>query len=266
MTIKSTFFRKNKRKIFDTAIMSLMALIVIFPMFLIVRRSFTIRGFGNYAAVLEGGILTNVKNSFIISIGTIIVVLLLICPAAYAFSKFNFRYKNLLYYAAILGMMIPSVVLLVPILVLGKSLNLMNNLFGVILPLSALRAPFMLLILKNSIDDHPVELYESAFVDGCSRLRMLFSIALPLSKPTLLVVTIFVFMDSWNEFFLPLALLRSPDKMTITVVPTRFFEEFGADQPKIFAASVLIVQPVIIVYLLLQKYFEMGFTTGAVKG
>jgi ABC-type glycerol-3-phosphate transport system permease component len=208
----------------------------------------------------------NVINSGIITLGTIAIVLCIICPAAYAFSKFKFAFSKTLYYLSILGMMIPSVVMLIPIMVLGKTLHLMNSLIGVILPLSALTAPFMLLILKNSIDDHPVELYEAAFVDGCSFFRMLFSIVVPMSKPTLLVIVLFIFMNGWNEYFLPLALLRSPQMMTVTVIPSRFAEEFGQDLPKIFAGSVMLVLPVVVVYLSIQRYFEAGFTTGAIKG
>ena len=240
--------------------------IIVLPMVLIVRKSFFIRGFGNYLAVFEEGLMTNVVNSLIISLGTIFLDLCLIYPAAYGYSKFRFKGSRIMYYITLIGMMVPSVVMLVPIMVMGKQLNLMNNLFGVVFPLSALTSPFMLLILKNAIDDHPMEIYEAAYVDGCSKFRMLFTIVIPMSKATLLVIILFIFMDSWNEFLLPLALLRSPDKMTVTVIPMRFYEEFGADQPKIFAASVLIVMPVVILYLCIQHYFEEGITTGAVKG
>jgi ABC-type glycerol-3-phosphate transport system permease component len=208
----------------------------------------------------------NIQNSFYITIATIIVVLLLVVPAAYAFSKFRFWLSDFLYYLAIFGMMIPSVIMLVPIMVMGKTLHLMNNLMGVVFPLTALTGPFMLLILKNSIDDHPGELYEAAYVDGCSFFRMIFNIVVPLSKPTLLVITLFVFMNSWNEYFLPLALLRDPKLMTITTIPERFYEDFGADIPKVFAGSVMMVLPVVVVYLLIQRYFEEGFTSGAIKG
>lgn len=267
MEVKKRFyFKKRPGMWFDIAVMMFFLVIILTPMALIVRKSFSIRGIQNYVAVFETGLLTNVKNSMMIAGGTVAIVLCVICPAAYAFSKFSFKGFKMLYYVSILGMMVPSVVMLVPIMLLGKELNLMNNLAGVIFPLSAIIAPFMLLILKNSIDDHPTEIYEAAFVDGCSKFRILFSVVVPMSKPTLLVITLFAFMDSWNEFFLPLALLRTPNMMTVTVIPMRFYEEFGADQPKIFAASVLIVLPVVLLYLLVQQYFEAGFTTGAVKG
>jgi ABC-type glycerol-3-phosphate transport system permease component len=250
----------------DFIVLTAFVFIVAFPMFLIVRKSFFVRGFGNYIEVYKTGIMRNVLNSTIVTFGTIGVVLFLICPSAYAFSKFKFTFSRQLYYLSILGMMIPSVVMLVPIMVMGKTFHLMNSLIGVILPLSALTAPFMLLILKNSIDDHPPDLYEAAYVDGCSFFRMLFAIVLPMSKPTLLVIILFIFMNGWNEYFLPLALLRSPQLMTVTVIPSRFYEEFGADQPKIFAGAVMMVLPVVAVYLGIQRYFEAGFTTGAIKG
>jgi ABC-type glycerol-3-phosphate transport system permease component len=250
----------------DFIILMIFVFIVAFPMILMIRKSFFVRGFRNYIEVYKTGIMRNVWNSTIITFGTIGVVLFLICPAAYAFSKFRFSFSNKLYYLSILGMMIPSVVMLIPIMVMGKTFHLMNSLIGVVLPLSALTGPFMLLILKNAIDDHPLELYEAAYVDGCSFFHMLFALVLPLSKPTLLVIILFVFMNGWNEYFLPLALLRSPQLMTVTVIPSRFFEEFGADQPKIFAGSVMMVLPVVVVYLAIQRYFEAGFTTGAIKG
>jgi raffinose/stachyose/melibiose transport system permease protein len=260
------YMRRRQDLIVDFVVIMLVVCIVALPMVLVLRQSFGMRGFGNYIQVYKTGILRNVINSGIITLGTIFIVLCIVCPAAYAFSKFRFGFSKFLYYVSILGMMIPSVVMLVPIMVLGKTLHLMNSLIGVILPLSAMTAPFMLLILKNAIDDHPLELYEAAHVDGCSFFRMLFSIVLPMSKPTILVIILFVFMNGWNEYFLPLALLRNPQLMTVTIIPSRFAEEFGQDVPKIFAASVMMVLPVVVVYLAIQPYFEQGFTTGAIKG
>ncbi|MCL5072868.1 MAG: carbohydrate ABC transporter permease, partial [Actinobacteria bacterium] len=230
-----------------------------FPIVIMILRSLVGQGFLNYLAVIR---LENFPlfflNSFIITISVLIIRLSIVALAAFAFSKLKFPLKNFLFLAAIVGLMVPPFTLIVPIFQTIKSFHLINNILGVILPLTSFGIAFNLLLFKNYYDEIPNELLEAADIDGATDWFKFVKIILPLSKPIIITGGIFTFLNSWNEYLLPLVIIRDFNKAPVTFAPTYFQAAFTADYSKIFASLILISIPIIIVYLLGQRYLERG--------
>lgn len=237
------------------------------PLVAIVAISFDGAGaWTNYTTVLaETPFLRFALNSAAISIGTIVVVYASTMLAGYALAKLKFKGRRLVFYAILAGLVLPAISLLVPMFIFVQRLNLFNNYFAVIIPLSAVTIPFTLLLARNYLQGIPDEVLEAARLDGADSFRTLIQIVLPLARPITAVVVVWAFLQSWNEFFLPLLFLQDVNMQTVTQIPLLFTSTYGSDVPKIFAALVLIGLPVVIAYLLLQKFFERGLTAGAVK-
>jgi raffinose/stachyose/melibiose transport system permease protein len=233
----------------------------------IVAESFGGAGFAaNYAAVLtQTPFLQSTFNSAVISAGVIALVYVCTMLAAYAFAKMRFRGKQLVFNAILVGLVLPSIALIVPLFIMVQRLNLFNNYLAVIVPLATTIVPFTLLLTRNYLASIPDEVLEAARLDGCSSFSALVRIVLPLSRPITAVIIVWAFLQGWNEFFLPLLFFQDPSLQTVTTIPLYFTSTYGSDQPKIFAALVLICLPVVIAYLCLQKFFEKGLSAGAIK-
>lgn len=237
------------------------------PLIAIVAKSFDGQGaIENYAAVLtRTPFVQSMLNSAVISLGVIAIVYVVTMLAAYAFGKMNFRPKELLFNAILVGLVLPTIALIVPLFVMVQRLELFNNYLAVILPLATMIVPFTLLLTRSYIAAIPDEILEAARIDGCTSFSTLTRIVLPLAKPITAVLIVWAFLQAWNEFFLPLLFLPDPALQTVTTIPLYFTSTYGSDQPKIFAALVLICLPVVIAYLSLQKFFEKGLSAGAIK-
>jgi ABC-type glycerol-3-phosphate transport system permease component len=162
--------------------------------------------------------------------------------------------------------MLPPQIILIPLFKVERMLNISNTLSGLILPYAAGTLPFSIYVLTAFIRKIPFEIEEAAFIDGAGRLRMIWQILLPLSKPGLATVIIFAFMQCWNEFFMALILIQNPELKTLTLGILGFNGQWGqTDFTRLFAALVLISVPVITVYVIFQRQFISGLTAGAVK-
>jgi raffinose/stachyose/melibiose transport system permease protein len=220
----------------------------------------------NYSAVFTNTpFLADVGNSAAISLGTIVIVFCVTMLAGYGFSKLGFSGKTVFFNAFLVGLSLPSIALIVPLFLIIQRVGLFNNYFSVILPLSAATVPFTLLLVRNYLNGIPDEILEAAKLDGCNSFSTFIRVVLPLSKPIAVVVIVWSFLQSWNEFFLPLLFLQNPALQTLTQVPTYFTSTYGTDVPKVFAALVLISVPIVVMYLLLQRFFEQGLSAGAIK-
>ncbi|NYE18065.1 carbohydrate ABC transporter permease [Microbacterium immunditiarum] len=237
------------------------------PLVSVLAQSGAGQGFiTNYADVLtKTPFMRFLVNSTIISAGTIVVVFVTTMLSAYAFSKLRFRGSTGLYRMFLVGLMLPSMALIVPIFIIVTRVGLYNTHIAVVIPLSVSILPFTILLARTFMDDIPNELLEAARIDGASTIRALYYVVLPLSKPISAVVIVWTFLQSWNEFFLPLLLLSDPDMQVITQVPLYFVSDFNSDTSKVFASLVLISLPVVIAYLCFQRLFERGLIAGAVK-
>lgn len=237
------------------------------PLIWIVTISFGGQGpAANYAAVItKTPFLRFLGNSIIIAGGTMALVFICTMLASYALAKMKFRGREFFFLVIVSGLMLPTIVLVVPLFQLVREAQLFNNYLAVILPLCAVIMPMTVLLTRNYLLGIPDELLEAATIDGASSWGILVRVVAPLAKPIIAVILVWSFLNSWNEFLLPLLFLQDSSMQVITQVPTYFTATYGSDVPKIFAALVLMCMPIVILYLAFQRLFEQGLTAGALK-
>lgn len=205
-------------------------------------------------------------NSLAVAIVTTLLSVLISAMLAYAFARFEFVGKNLLFYAILLTLMIPSLMLIIPQFMLAKALGLRNSLAGLVLVYVAMSIPLNTFLLRGFFEQLPRELEEAVLIDGGSYFTIFFRIALPLSTPALATVAIFTFLFSWDEFTWALTAIDDPLQRTLPVAIATFQGEHLTQWGLVFAASLIAVAPVIVVFVTLQRYFVRGLTSGAFKG
>ena len=162
--------------------------------------------------------------------------------------------------------MLPVPTLIVPIFQINKALGFYDHYLGLILPYTAFGLPFAIIILRSFFEALPRELEEAAILDGCRQSAIFWHIALPLSWPALSVVVIFQFMTGFNEFVLALVTMDSDAVKPLTLVPLIYSGQFFTQPGAMFTTLTIITVPVIVVYLLMQRFMIGGLTAGAVKG
>ena len=222
--------------------------------------------FDNYIGAWElGNFKAYFWNSAIITIGGMILVVVVACPAGYAFAQIKFKGNSFLFYLFLLGMALPVQAIIIPVFYQLKSMGLVDSLTGVVLVSAGLALPFSIFLMRNTMKDIQKELRESAYVDGASEWRTFFSIMLPLAKPGVVALLVFTFMSIWNDFLLPLVLLISNDKFTLSLGLLSFQGENSTNFGLIFGGTVISMIPSIIVYLIFQRQFVEGLSEGSVK-
>jgi raffinose/stachyose/melibiose transport system permease protein len=205
-------------------------------------------------------------NSVIVSAGTVFLTLVAGSMAAFALSRIRFRGQTWIYLAFVLLLTIPVQIYIIPLYIIIVRAHLSDSLLGLILPYTAGSLPLAIFLLKTYFDQLPSELMDAARLDGCSNRMILLTVVLPLSRPVLSTVTIFTFVQAWNEFFLALVFIHNPDLQTLPLGLQAFFvNQYETQFPQLFATLALSIAPVVIVYLFLQKQFIAGLTAGAVK-
>lgn len=251
---------------FFQVVMLTLAVVFAFPIVVAFGVSFRGEGLQNYTAVLAHPLLPRFfLNSAIVSAVTILVVYLLAGFAAFALAKLDLRGRSLILAAIMVGLMVPTVALIVPLFFMVRGLGLFGNWLSVIVPLSALILPLAILLVRSFIEGIPGELLDAARIDGCGNLAAYWLIIRPLSRQIFIVVVIYSFLTSWNEYFLPLAFMQSPADRLVTQAPQYFVGQFGQDTGKVFASMVVISIPVVVAYLAFRRGFEDGITGGALK-
>ncbi|HEY0790343.1 MAG TPA: carbohydrate ABC transporter permease [Chthoniobacterales bacterium] len=206
-------------------------------------------------------------NSLVVAAGTVLLTLGTASTAAFALSRGRFPGRKAVYLAFVLLLTIPVQIYIIPLYVIVVRARLADNLLGLILPYTAGNLPLAVFLFKTYFDQLPVELLDAARMDGCGRLMTFWRVVLPLSRPILATVTIFTFVQAWNEFFLALVFIHNPDLQTLPLGLQAFFvNQFETRFPQLFATLVLSIGPVLAVYLVLQRQFIAGLTAGAVKG
>ena len=205
-------------------------------------------------------------NSLIVSLGTTIAGLGLAVPAAYAFSRFKFSGRDQSMFSFLLVQMFPGIIILVPYFMVMKSLGLLNSHMGLILAYSVTALPLCVWMLKGFFDTVPRELEEAAMLDGCSRFEIFAKIILPLSLPAIAVTALFSFLAAWNEFLLALTFNTSNDMYTLPVGLASMISATGQSWGDFAAASLLVSLPVVILFILFQKFLVEGLSAGGVKG
>ncbi len=221
----------------------------------------------HFAKILDGQeFWTWLGNSVIVSLGTTIAGLFLAVPAAYAFSRFKFSGRDQSMFSFLLVQMFPGIIILVPYFMVMKSLGLLNSHLGLILAYSVTALPLCVWMLKGFFDTVPRELEEAAMLDGCSRFEIFSRIILPLSLPAIAVTALFSFLAAWNEFLLALTFNTSNDMYTLPVGLASMISATGQSWGDFAAASLLVSLPVVILFILFQKFLVEGLSAGGVKG
>lgn len=205
-----------------------------------------------------------VKNTVFLTVVVTLLQLLTSSFAAYSFAKLNFKHKKGLFLAYIATIAMPWQVYMVPQFLMMRSMGLNDKLLAIIC-LQAFSA-FGVFLMKQFYEGIPDDLCEAARIDGMSEYRIYAKIMLPLSKPALSTLTIFTFVNTWNDYLGPLIYLKSPEKKTIQLGLKMFISQYSSDYGLIMAGSVLSLLPVIVVFLCLQKYFVEGVATTGLKG
>jgi arabinogalactan oligomer/maltooligosaccharide transport system permease protein len=205
-------------------------------------------------------------NSVIVSVLTTLLGVFLACTAAYAFSRFRFPGRDTGMLAFLVSQMFPGTLMLIPLfIIIVKWLGLGNTFWGLVIVYATTAIPFCVWMLKGYFDTIPIDIEESALIDGASRQVIFRRIILPLSTPAIAITALFSFMTAWNEFILASVFLESELKYTAPV-GLRFFVGGFSSQWGFFAAgSVIVSLPVVILFLYLQKYLVSGLTAGSVK-
>lgn len=204
-------------------------------------------------------------NSLLVTVLTTLLVAVLSALAGYALSTFRFRFAAAILLLFVLTMQAP--VPIIPLYVLLVQLNLTDSYLGLIVPMAAGGLPISIFIFWGYFQSIPHELRDAAVVDGCSELNAFVRIVLPISGPAIASVCILEFLAAWNEYFLPLILIRTPEMRTLPLAIQVFFYAYHTtDWGQVFAALTVGALPTIIIYLFLQRLFIRGLTSGVVKG
>ena len=214
------------------------------------------------------GIFTYLGNTALVAVLSVTFTLAVSIPAGYAFARFAFPGRTLIFFAILAVIMVPHASLLVPMYTLLAKIGGTNSIVVLALVYATFQLPFAVYMMRNSFESVPRELDESALVDGCGPLRALWSVLLPIVFPGVVTVGLFAFLAAWNEFLAPLIFLSSDDKFTLPIALSSVsVGQMGSvDYGALQAGITVSVLPCIIIFVALQKYYVSGLTSGALKG
>ncbi len=219
----------------------------------------------NYHALLaRTGMARNFANSLLVAGAITAGSLLVNTLAGYAFAKLRFRGRERLFQLLLAALVVPAQVAMLPLFLLMKQLGLVNTYGGVVVP--ALASVFGIFLVRQYARSIPDELLEAARMDGAGEGRIFFSIVLPMLKPVLVTLAIFSFMAAWNDFMWPLIVLADQEHYTLPVALATLSREHIMDVEMMMAGAVVTVLPVLLLFLLLQRYYIQGLLLGSVKG
>jgi multiple sugar transport system permease protein len=222
----------------------------------------------NYQRILSNvAYLTYYKNSFIVAGATVAICLPVAILAGYAFSRYRFPGRGLLMTGVLSVQMFPIVAILIALYTFYARLSLLNTYHGLILANVTFALPFSIWFMKSYFDTIPRSLEEAAYIDGCGRLRTLFQIVVPLTRPGLLAVGVYAFLLSWDDFLFALTLITREELRTLPVgIALSFVGEFLYDWSGMMTISVIASLPVLVLFVALQRHMIAGLTAGSVKG
>jgi len=276
-------------KVIIYAILIAWALTTVYPFIWVILNSFRQKGliisdsfsiplgeaftFDNYITAWERSDFKNAYlNSFIISGTVTVIVVVLAGLAAYGMVRYRFRGKKILNSLIVAGMMFPVFSTIIPVFRMEVAMGIAGSgnrwlsLLAVILPQIAGNLCFAIIILMGFIRSVPIELEESAYLDGCNVFGIYFHIILPAAKSSFATVAIFTFLWSYNDLFTQSFFLRYPQERTITGLLNEISSQAGVNYGLMASSVVLVVVPVLVVYVMLQKHIIKGLTAGAIKG
>jgi multiple sugar transport system permease protein len=205
-------------------------------------------------------------NSLFVAVVTTVSTVFIASMLAYAFARLKFPGKETLFYVILLGMMIPPVMLIIPQFIIATNLKLFDTFAGLILVYITMNLSMNTFLLRGFFEGIPRDLEEAALIDGASEWGIFWRIILPLSGPGLAVVTIFTFLYSWDEFPWAHVAIKETTRRTLPVAIALFQSQHLTEWGQVFAASIVALIPVVIVFALFQRYFIRGISTTGLKG
>jgi raffinose/stachyose/melibiose transport system permease protein len=294
MSILKKLFKKNPDDIavenqkytigtFITQLIVLaVALIYMAPLYIIINYAFKTKKelyLGNPLAMAENfnldnfikafdrlDLVTTFFNTAFYTLAAVAILVFVCGPAAWAIARGKSKFYKFSYIYFIIGILIPAQALFLPIYIVGYSTGLVNTRFGVIFMFVATNISFGIFLLTSFMSTVPVELEEAACIDGCSVFRTFFTIVLPLLKPALVTLIIMQSFQIWNDYLMSSLFVSENKLKPMTVAIQSLFSQQTSDYSTAFAAIVISVLPIAILFVALQKYFIKGMTVGAVKG
>lgn len=270
-------------------VLSLWALTTIYPIIWVIQNSFKAKDkiLNNSFSLPLGDLFTTAnyrkafsnlnvfgayKNSIFISVMVSVFVIIFAGLAAFALVRYSFKLKGLLNSVVVAGMMFPAFATIIPVFTMEAKWGIVNTsswgltMLSVILPQIAGNLCFAIVVLTGFIRGLPIELEEAAFMEGCNAYQIFGKVIVPLTKPSFATVAIFSFLWSYNDLFSQMFFLRRPEMRAITRLLNELTSQEGTNYGLMAAAVTLVVVPVLIVYIFLQKYIIKGMTAGAIKG
>ena len=221
----------------------------------------------NYRYIIsDNNFFSYFRNSFIVVVVSLAVILLLGSLCAYALAHWRTRTSRGVYFFIIVGMMLPIKIATIRLLEIMKTLGLLNTLWSLFPVYIAMGLPVAVFILTEFIRGLPGELYEAGFMDGAGRFMIYRKIVLPLIRPALATVAIYNLVPIWNDLWFPLIFINVESQKTVLLAVTRLQGQYTTDWPKLLTILSLSALPVIVLYLTMSKQFVKGLTAGAVKG
>ncbi len=205
-------------------------------------------------------------NSLVISLGSVVMTIIVAGAAAYVFAQIRFFGSRMLQSYLLLGLVFPFATAILPLFIKVRDLGLLDTYWAVILPQTAFGTALAILLFKTFFEQLPREMFEAAYVEGCGYIRFFWQFTLPLSTPIIATVGTFVFVNSWNNFLLPLIVLNDRDLYTWPLGIMQFRGEYVTEWNRTLAFITLTIVPAVVFFLAAQKYIVAGLTGGAVKG
>lgn len=274
----------GKKNIILSVLSILLLCVLLFPLFWILMTSLKTEqeifripptiipeklNLASYAAQVETGdfnMFQSFANSFIISIGATIISVVLAVPASYGIAKYRFQGRKVMLLGFLVTQMLPVAVLLTPMFILFRGMNLYNTAGSAILADATIGIPFSILILKNYFASIPKDLEEAAYIDGCNRFSAFIRVLIPIAKPGVMVCAIFSFLYAWGDLAYGMTFIIDQQKRPITAGIFNFMGQYGTKWSYLTAFAVVTIIPVALIFIFMQKYIISGMTSGAVKG
>ena len=210
------------------------------------------------------GILRSIVNSFIVTAGAVVFTLASSSLAAFALSKIEFRGREGVFMLFIASMMLPSQVLFIPLYLIMNNLGLVNNLIAIILPY--LFQAFAVFMLRQQMMSIPDTYLDAAAIDGAGLLRSFITVFLPMCRTALVTLAIIISMNAWNDYLMPLVILTSSENYTLPIILNSLGGQFKTGYDLLMAGSLVSIVPLLVVYIVFQRYFASGLQVGGIKG
>lgn len=274
----------GKKNVLLSILSVILLIMLLFPLFWIIMTSLKteqeifrnpptifpeVLNLESYAAQLKSGdfnMFQSFGNSLFISLSCMVIAVLLAVPASYGIARYHFKGKKIVVLGFLITQMLPVSVILTPMFIIFRNMNLLNNPLSAILADATIGIPFSVLILRNYFASIPKELEEAAYIDGCNRFTAFIRILVPIARPGVIVCAVFSFLYAWGDLAYGMTFIQNQKMRPITAGIFNFMGQYGTKWSYLTAFAVVTIIPVALIFIFMQKYIISGMTNGAVKG